>query len=92
MAMGIVETLEMIHVRHGQHVLPAEALQSLVQRTPPRQTGQLVAKGHEIGFVSDGHDQHEQHVAAEDVQCGDATERLRQHQQQGDQRDDLRRM
>ena len=50
-AMGVVERLEMVHIGHRQRVHAAHALQALVQRAPPRQAGQLVAKGHVKTFV-----------------------------------------
>ncbi|MNS62790.1 hypothetical protein D3C72_958650 [compost metagenome] len=51
MPVGVVERLEMVHVGHRQRVHAAHALQAFVQRAPPRQTGQLVAKRHVKAFV-----------------------------------------
>jgi len=90
--IGIVEALEEVHISHRQHVLPPQALQSLVQSATPRQAGQLVTKGHEISLMCDCRHQHQQHMAAQNVEGGIAAERLRQHQQNAEQRDDLRRM
>ncbi|MOA04982.1 hypothetical protein D3C78_1245590 [compost metagenome] len=90
MAVGVVEFLEVVDIGHGDHIVAPQALHALVQRTAPRQAGQLVAESHLVGLVRHRCGDHQHYLAAHDVQGERQDEGLRQHPEDAQQAHHLR--